>query len=451
MSEFKIKFHPFIGLDTYSENDVVKDGYAVAGSNFITQGGILKSDYMGADLMDSDNYVDIIPHYATDNSTELLFCTKSNTIINKDKTVLKQGFDLSNIDYSNYLLNDTAITVVCNSINPPIKYDGQSFSDLGGNPPTCSIVVLHNERLFMSGDSSHPNRVYYSNAFNIEQWDSQLGGGYIDIPSFDGGIITGVTSLYSDLLVFKEYSLYRIYGTYPGEFAVEKVGDYGCIHNKALSVGDNKCFFFSRSAGLCVYDGMSTYIIDNNALKGQFKDLNYDSLDELRVITDDDKILIEVPFLQSGKYPQEQLAVYCYRTGLVFCKTAWQIKEMCKVDNQILFVDRIGWAMRFAPGNESNLIRSLSWVSKQYALNSPDSEKMINKVSVVAKGEGTLNIIIKTDRWSYAKYVTLSNDYQVFNIYAMIMGKTVGLIFNFYGALDCHIKSAVMTGDVEEE
>jgi len=106
-----------------------------------------------------------------------------------------------------------------------------------------------------SGVNNEPDRVYYSAAFDPQDFTTPEHSGFIDIPTFDGGSIVAVQTIFNDVVVFKSENVFRVFGTYPGTYQVDKL--YGIVGpvapNSIVSTG-TRVFFLSKQ-GLCVYDG----------------------------------------------------------------------------------------------------------------------------------------------------------------------------------------------------
>lgn len=69
------------------------------------------------------------------------------------------------------------------------KWDGATFSNLGGTPPVAKSISIHSERLWATGVKAYPNTVYYSDDLNPENWTSGVdAAGEIYLPTWDGGV-----------------------------------------------------------------------------------------------------------------------------------------------------------------------------------------------------------------------------------------------------------------------
>jgi hypothetical protein len=141
------------------------------------------------------------------------------------KTLLTSG----RFSFINYQKGMNEIIIMSNGEDPVFKWDGITFSDLGGNPPRAKSITLHYERVWTAGIKIFPNTVKGSKDLNPEFWDLTDPAGFdplapagveVDIPTWDGGIIMGLSNIFDDVVIFKTYSIWKIVGTHPDEYQV---------------------------------------------------------------------------------------------------------------------------------------------------------------------------------------------------------------------------------------
>lgn len=134
-------------------------------------------------------------------------------------------------------------------------------------------ITMLNERLWGGVSSDYPDRIYWSNTFDPDDWefsytDSEYeGGGYLDVATFDGSRIRAIVSAMDDILVFKDKSLHRVNGSYPGEFSLTQVfGTEGTLAPRTI-VNDGKSLYFLASEGLVRYSGMTAVSLSSTGDK----------------------------------------------------------------------------------------------------------------------------------------------------------------------------------------
>lgn len=152
-------------------------------------------------------------------------------------------------------LDDLVIIASDASADVPRSYDGTTAQILAGSPPNFSFSTVHLGRVWASGVSTNPSRVYFSSYLNPIGW-SGVGSGFLDIDPDDGDSVKAIISHNRDLFVFKgpyKGSIHRITGSSPTgsepfspRVLVKGVG----------AVTQNAIFKFSNDLGFLWSDGM---------------------------------------------------------------------------------------------------------------------------------------------------------------------------------------------------
>ncbi len=104
----------------------------------------------------------------------------------------------------------------------PKSWDGTTAQNLAGTPPRFSFSVTHKGRQFAAGVYANPSTLYYSVAFDPEDW-AGAGSGTIRIDPNDGDMITGIVSFKDELIIFKgpnKGSIHRLTGSSSSDFVV---------------------------------------------------------------------------------------------------------------------------------------------------------------------------------------------------------------------------------------
>lgn len=103
----------------------------------------------------------------------------------------------------------------------PQKWDGAAAAmsnllDTGvGNAPSNKYAIVLNQRIFACGNATYPNRLYYTDLDDGEDWTT--GGGSRTVDSNDGDSISGIANyaffgadIYNKILLTKLHKLYLI-------------------------------------------------------------------------------------------------------------------------------------------------------------------------------------------------------------------------------------------------
>lgn len=111
-----------------------------------------------------------------------------------------------------------------------------------GSGAPCNFICKYYGRVFAAGDPGNPNRLYWSavpgDGRTVEHWLAVEGspdasGGHTEIGDTNGDPITGLCALGNQIVIFKRYSTWRLYGDRPSNYTVEQVD--GMSHGMANS------------------------------------------------------------------------------------------------------------------------------------------------------------------------------------------------------------------------
>jgi len=176
--------------------------------------------------------------------------------------------EYSNGDASNY------INVHCEAVlsgGVAYYYTGSYNAEVTKNPlmaigpsepPKGKFGAIHKNRLFVSGDPSNTNHIYYSNLTHLD-WSTSDGGGYIGAVDGDGGSyeVGGLAALFNNLWIFgTEDARYmaRLYGDSPSSYVVSQDFEHHSCSYNSLVNSDTSIFLASKE-GLKQLIGIQEY------------------------------------------------------------------------------------------------------------------------------------------------------------------------------------------------
>ena len=185
--------------------------------------------------------------------------------------------------FLSYKTEDDTVLIFGNGVDNVQVWDGESSasSDLTGVPAKGRYFALHYERVWMCGDSENPDRLYYSRMLNPSNWTGdattpEIGGGFVDLPTFDGGVITNLYSVGGDLCILKSTTALLLYGTSPENYQVTEMnGGLGTIAGRTASVFGQTGYFLTAQ-GIGVQSGTSIALLDDRKLPRLF-DATFDT------------------------------------------------------------------------------------------------------------------------------------------------------------------------------
>lgn len=129
------------------------------------------------------------------------------------------------------------------------KYQGGALTTNIAGTPNCTVLAVHNERLWGAGDSAYPDSIFYS---ALNDGDSlgngAAGGGQIVVRTFGAEQVVGLRSLGTSLMIVHPRGLSRLTGYGQSDITVSPAGvtkDVGTVSPQSLYVVDNLLYFVS--------------------------------------------------------------------------------------------------------------------------------------------------------------------------------------------------------------
>jgi hypothetical protein len=108
-------------------------------------------------------------------------------------------------------------------------------------PKRFGVLARYNERIWGSGITGDPDMLVYSAPYDPFDWEAQIeipedGAGDIQVPTWDGDSFVALRQYGSDLIALKRNSIWRVYGTNPGEFTVQRQYGGGALVENTVAV-----------------------------------------------------------------------------------------------------------------------------------------------------------------------------------------------------------------------
>lgn len=217
---------PVIGVGFYERNSGARSLVAVCSKD--SKGLVMKKDYQtgGGWVQNSWDNIDFFGMPTTTNNTQVDFAVAENKLI----------FTLEN--------------------STPYMWTGtgrSQFLTSSANCPTASIVEYHKRHLFLSGNTTYPSRIYFSELDDITTWSAI---DFIDIETSDGSKVRALISVYDSLYIFKDNSIWRLSGYERDTWQLQQmVSGIGTLSNNSVAVVNNLVYFTTEQNDVAVYDG----------------------------------------------------------------------------------------------------------------------------------------------------------------------------------------------------
>lgn len=276
---------------------------------------------------------------------------------------IKTGLQSGRLDFINYQQGSTNIIIMGNGKDPLMKWTGSgNIVNLAGNPPIVKSITLHYERVWGTGDAVNPNRVYWSDDLNPENWTTSLdAGGLMDIPTWDGGKCIGLSNLFDNVVIFKTYNIWKIFGTYPREY--EKVQVYsstGAIAERSIVDAGTMAFFLAKD-GIYIYNGTQTQKISQK-IKSIIENMNPSYAENAVGVYYKGKYLLAIP--EGSSTVNNAVIEYDLQNQNFIVRRGFNVSCFLVYNDMLLFGNENGYVLQYDVGsaidetiliNENNL------------------------------------------------------------------------------------------------
>lgn len=302
-----------------------------------------------------------------------------------------------NAAYLNYQKDGTDILLIADGVRPVLQWDGASaMAALPGCETLFSMLTLHYERVWGSGITLEPDAVYWSRAFDPEDWSGDednpdAGGGVVMIPTWNGGRIRALRALFNDVLVFKDEDLYRIVGTYPGNYEIVRVnGVVGPIAAGSVATDATACYFLSKE-GLCAYDGVSARPFGQRAARKVLKNINPAYARVACAVIHKNRLYLAAPLGQSQV--NNAVLEIDLTSGAHLLREGVNAACFLSYDDRLLFAGSDGYVYAYDAGDTlcGAAINAL-WRTPWTHAGSPDARKRFTALSMFARGRFTVTL-----------------------------------------------------------
>lgn len=131
------------------------------------------------------------------------------------------------------------------------KWNGTTLTTTGiGGTVNVDSIVVHNERLWATGDSTAPDSIFYSSLNNGDTLSvGASGGGQIVVRTHGDETVVGLASVNTSLLIFHRRGISRLTGYGQDDITVAPASvtaDVGTIAAKSIVSIGNLAFFLSE-------------------------------------------------------------------------------------------------------------------------------------------------------------------------------------------------------------
>lgn len=471
------------GINQYIDKSLLKMNQSPSASNCNTDDGTLRTHkgtakYTSAVLPSSIKT--LIPCFT--GLGELLVASngKLSKLSNDSYVDIYNALTNNNLDYINFEVAGTKVLIVGNGVDNTLIYDGTiirkllnrrptyddtgvlngyvdangvvhaTTADITTYAPKCKFIELHYNRIWASGDIDNPNRVYFSstgvNGQDPEDWtapveeaEANQHGGFEDMPTWDGGVVIGLKVVFNDLLVFKNKTIFKVFGTNPSNYTkVQLFNSNGAIADKSIATGSNRAFFLNTD-GIYQYDGTNVNLV-SQAIKDIVSRINPTYVDKACGIFYGNKYLLAVPLDTSTI--NNAVIEYNVDLNTYNLVEGVNINSFAEFNSKLLFVTESGkmCIYNFGTSFDGEQI-AMYWETGTTDLGSKNSIKTTNDIYFIGSGDGSVKFTLTTNRKSTIVIVPLTAEEKMYKKRVNNYGRTIKLkIENVNGSNIC-IKS----------
>lgn len=400
----------FRGLDQ-SESDVNRDMRTSPDmANFIVEDGKMKTapgavDFASALPADGSGSATIMEaaYHNADGTTEYrLIAGCGGKLFRLEGSAWVQmgaGFHSDQWNDVNYRKNTEEWHIITNGADA-VMYaakNSESYQALQGVPAKGKYIALSDERLWLGGVPDDQEIVYWSwdndpNNWAVDLENPEQGGGFVYARTHDGTKIVGVKALMNDVVIFKDRSLSRITGTYPGEYQmVEVYGNTGPISENTI-VSSGGTVYFLCAEGLCVYNGMTVSTLamsgGDDRLKGIARRMNRDAADKACSVIYQGVMYVALPL--DGSTINNAVILYDMTQGI------YTLMEQYRVDSwlvhhigsaEVLLFARGNRVMKMSGATNDGALMEARWLSPWVDAGEKNARKTSGRVYLAVEGE----------------------------------------------------------------
>lgn len=353
-------------------------------------------------------------------------------------------------DFINYQINETDVIIMGNGADGMKKWDGATFTNLGGTPPVAKSIAIHAERLWATGVKATPHSVYYSDDLNPENWTiAEDGAGVIDIPTWDGGVCLALSNIFSDIVIFKTNNIFRVVGTYPSVYEVKQVySSVGAIAEKTIVQTNDRAFFLSKD-GLYYYNGVSAYTL----LGDMAKDIIINPAYASQAVSIVYKNKLYCAFPEGASTTNNAVIVYDLLNKAFMIWRGISVTDFMEYEDKLLFTNSTGYVYRIdsAATTFDGTAITAYWETPWQDLDAFRATKTADTLYFYAKGSGTLQVDLTFDGKTKTKQVTLSSTGKLYEKSFNLEGRRFKFKFSNVSGSDFELTAPELTYEADED
>ena len=123
---------------------------------------------------------------------------------------------------------------------PPVELNIATLTP----PSRCKFIAVHKNRLFLGGNNQYPGRVWWSEPFQAESFNTDEN--FADFTRSTGGLLTGMREFADQVVVFTEDKMFGIANVDQDQPSIYEIAAVGCIAPESLQSGYGSLMWAAR-------------------------------------------------------------------------------------------------------------------------------------------------------------------------------------------------------------
>ena len=306
--------------------------------------------------------------------------------------------EVSSTFYNTLVLAETPTT-------PPAANDAVKISGGAGSNASVAYAETYANRLFAAGDPSTPCRLYWSavpgDGRTIEDWgivdgSEDASGGYVEVGDAHYDPIIGLTALSNQLLIWKKYSVWRLFGDRPSTFTLERVErDSDYVSNAGVLVYHDAPYFLTRRC-IKTYDGVGVVPVESaNQLK-RFFESEAPIINNSRAALCNNRMYMSCYMPSAGEY-DNSLVVFNLSNGSYMIRDGFSFADIAALGDDLFVLTSHRTVCQFDDSDTYDGTPFLAWWETQLI----DFGRKMNKHQIMALymqlAHGDVKVVVTGD------------------------------------------------------
>jgi hypothetical protein len=334
-------------------------------------------------------------------------------------------------DFINDNIDDKDLLVFTNGADNVKLYDGTTLRDLkklgkasaasADNVMKGKYILMHYERLWIADDNSVYASSVTRDGIDIEDFTTPTDeievnqhGFELSMYGADGKII-GMSVVFDDIIIWKERTIHKIFGTDPNNYQKINFAAKGGISDKSVGVHETGAYFIDHN-GINHYDGTNVRYI-SKAIEDTWSGLDKTKLGKAVGFISGSKYIVAV--CEGSSTVNNLIIEYDIFNKNFMFKRGFNIEAAVEFDRKPLVLTGGNDIFEYNAGTPS----STYWETGFSDLGLPEATKEINTIYLIAAGTGNLKITVTTEKGSKEMIVPLYETGKAYQLNTMVSGR----------------------------